>query len=53
MCIIEDEVRGIEAELAKKQIVVCFSIVVDNLYIFEFFPEQATESRSGTDRDKI
>ena len=50
---IVDEVRGIEEELAKDQIVVCFSRVVENFDIAEFFPEQTTESRSGRDRDQI
>ena len=50
---IVDEVRRIEAEIAKDQIVVCFSRVVENFDIAEFFPEQTTESRSGRDRDKV
>ena len=50
---IQDEVRGIEEEFAKKQIIVCFSMVVKNFNMLQFFPEQTTESRSGTDRDKI
>ena len=50
---IENELRGVKVELAKNQIVVCFSIVVENFDILQFFPEQTTESRSGTDRDKI
>ena len=34
------EVRRIEAEITKDQIVVCFSRVVENFDIAEFFPEQ-------------
>ena len=48
-----DVVHRIEAELAKDQIVVCFSRVVENFDIAEFFPEQTIESRSGRDRDKV
>ena len=48
-----DEVRGIEAKLAKNQIVVCLSRVVETFDIAEFWQEQANESRSGRDRDQI
>ena len=40
------------AKLAKKQIIVFFSIVVDNFNILQFFPEQTIESRSAKDKDK-
>ena len=53
MSFVEDEMRGVEAELVKIFLVVCFCRVVEDFNILQFFPEQTTESRSGTDRDKI